>query len=668
DRRKFLKATGAGAVTASLAGCQGNGGDGTTTTTTTTGGGGGTQTTAGGGGDHEIPQGGTMVVGVGNPPKGLNPLATSSSYSWAILDFVHGWGTTLDWKNFGVHPSVYTDWEVQNVDSGTPDVFFSVRDGLTFNDGESLSVDDVLFTYNYMMEQKPGRYVSTVSAIKSVQEADNDYDVRMRLNKPIGTYELNQLSLPILPKHIWSNVDNYNKYTPGDQVPERPVGLGPGTVTTYQPDTAIEIEFRDDYKLNQLDWIDQVEGYNSGGPFLDKVQFKVYTSRSAMNQAFLQGGLDAIYGTIRTSNVDDVEKNEGQKLVHGGDTGYSYIGYNLRRTPLDDLSFRQALSFAWDDIYWVRRLSQNLEVEGDFVAPPGYVVPRPDDGEKLSDPATQAFHFRSKSAGVPDYAGIRDFLANGEVITGEGGTYAGQEYPGSLSGVTASQTEARHTYTWGEPVSEPVKQAGGQKEIRVNGKTIPELTGSAIQYYMYPPQLVPNLTEMDKRYTQTLNTLGIPVKRKVLSFNSLLGAVYADEDFDIYHMAWGNTSPFGISSLYSIFHSDNADNHTVKEGDNTKLNTSTMLNNSTGYGLYDYASADDLISTARQTMADEPRRKATEKAVERIYLDQPYQVMSYEKFRWPVNSADFGGFISNIPGPGQSAFADQINYAVYQKQ
>ncbi|MFB6267204.1 MAG: ABC transporter substrate-binding protein [Halodesulfurarchaeum sp.] len=670
DRRRFLKATGAGAVVASLAGCQGGQPAETPTPTATA-----TETpeeqTTTTPGEEGPPEGGILTVGLPNPPKGLNALATSSSYSWAILDYVHGWGTSLDPFDFKVHPSVYTDWTVQNVDSGKPDVYFSIRDGITFNNGQELSVDDVLFTYNYMMEQKPGRYISTIRPITTVEEAGNEYDLHMKLNKPVGTYEVNQLALPILSKDVWQGVDQYSKYTPGDQVPDRPVGLGPGRVTKYAPDTAIEITFRDDYQLTSLDWVDEYDQLNKGGPFINKLRFKVFTSATAMNQAFLQGNLDALYGSIRTANVDQVKQAQGQKLIHGGDTGYSYIGYNLRRPPLDDLPFRQALSFLWDDIYWVRRLNQGLAIEGDFVVPPGYAAARPETGTDVSvpnAPESQAFHFRSSQPGVPNYSGIRKFLTEGKVITGEGGTYVGKDYPGSITGVQASQTEPRHSYSFGSVQSQVLKDFGANQEIRVDGQTIPELLGSPLTYMMYPPQLVPNLTEMDKQYTQNLKTLGIPIERKVLAFNPLVSKVYATEDFDIYHMGWGNTSPFGISSLYSIFHSDNADDHSVKEGDDKKVNDSTLLNNATGYGLFDYAGADQLISDARQTMDTKPRQQKTRKAVERIYLDQPYQVYQYEEKRWPVNSAKFAGFIGNIPGPGQSNLATQILYGVHQKQ
>jgi peptide/nickel transport system substrate-binding protein len=673
DRRRFLKTTGAGAVAMSVAGCSGGDGgdtpteeateppeDGTATATATPT---ETETETTIEPEKEVPRGGTITFGVSNTPKGLNPLAVSSAYSWILLDFVYAGGTYLDPYNFEVHPWVYPDWTVENVDSGAPDVYFDVRDDLTFTDGEDLTIDDVLFSYQYMMDQKPARYLSSVEPIENIEEADNDWDVHMKLTKPIGTYEVNQLAIPIIPEHIWTEVDDYQKYQPGQQAPERPVGSGFGKVTKYQADTSAKIEFQDT-PLTSQQWVKDHAKLRDGGPFLDSIEYKFFTGQSPLNQAFLQGEVDCMYGSMPASKVPDVQKAQGKMLVPGSDTGYGYFGYNLRRVPFDDLPFRQALSFLWDDVYWINRLNRGLAFEGDFVIPPGYASVRPDlanDVDNLKDPRSQAFHFRESSPGIANIQGIRSFLTNGEMITGEGGTYVGQEYPGSFSGVTASQSEPRHDYTFGPVKSSVLKNAETDKEIRVDGKTIPEIHGRPLRYLMYPPQTVPELTEMDKEWSTQMRKLGIPVKTEVLSFNSLLDTVYAKEDFDLYHMGWTNTSPFGVSSLYGIFHSDNADPH----GDG---NDSAMLNNSTGYGLFDYASADDMISEARQTMETETRNELTQKAAERIYLDQNYMVFDYSKIRWPVNSAKYAGFLQNIPSPGGSYFPNQVMFGLYQKE
>ncbi len=506
------------------------------------------------------------------------------------------------------------------------------------------------------MEKKPGRYVSTVDPIESVEEADNDWDVHMKLTQAIGTYDSTQLQVPLLPKHIWEEVDDYQAYQPEEN--GGPIGAGPGEVTTYSPDTAIEVTFRDEAPLENLQWKKDHENLLAGGPFIDSVRFKIYGSQSALTQAFFNGDVDTVYEQIDTAKVQQVEDADGKSIVTGYDTGYGHYSFNLRRTPLDDLAFRQVLGFAYDDIYWTQELNRGYEQEGDFVMPPGYSAVRPDaggDGELLTGPATQAFTFRGVDAtsSEVDVEGIRQFLTDGQVITGESGTFIGIDYPGSLTDVSAGQSEAKHDYSFGDVQSSVLQDADVDQEIRVNGETITDINDGPLQMLVYPAKDSPKTAQMVERYVGNLRSIGIPIERKVMTFNTMLNSVYADEDFDIFPMSWSSLSPFGASSLYSLFHGANADDHSDE-------NTDTLLNNPMGYGLFDDATANDLITQCRTEMDTETRNDLAKQAVEQIYLDFPTMVLSYAKVQWPVNSADWTGFVGNIPGPGDGYLGTNI--------
>ncbi|SHG97541.1 ABC transporter substrate-binding protein [Halobaculum gomorrense] len=672
SRRRFLQGTGVAAVSAGLAGCSGNGGQSTETTSaapTTT-----ADQTPTERQNTDITEGGIFNFGMGTAPKGINVLATSSAYSGVITDQIYEAGTTIDPVNFGVHPNVFTDWDFTELDeTGDNDqpnvrIQFNVRtDGLTWNDGTEFTVDDVVWSYNYLLEQMPGGFTASLSPIKSVSTSDSaDWDAKMILNKPIGTYDSTQLALPILPKHKWEGVSDFKTYEPYKN--GGPVGLGPGVVTRYEPDTAIEISYADrsgEYNLSELSWREEIPGLITGGPFVDAIRIRVYSSTSALTQAFFEGQIDSMYSGIRTSRIQDVKDAQGKMLIDGFDTGYGHYSFNLRKTPLDDATFRQILGFAFDDIYWTERLQRGYAQEGDFVMPPGYKAVRPETGsdqQLLSGPSTQAFHFRQSSPGVPDVAGIRKFLTEGKVINGSQGTFVGQEYPGSLTGVEGSQGETKHQYTFGSVQSTVLKESdqNPDKEIRVNGKTITEINGGPMTMYVYPAKDSPQTAKMVENYIGALQSIGIPINRQVMSFNTMLTKVYAEEDFDIFPMGWVNLSPFATNTLYSLFHSDNADDHSVAESEGAKKNTGTLLNNPMGYGLFDDASADELISEAQTTMDTQQRNQVARRAVERIYLDFPTMVTSYDVTKWPVNSADWKGFIGNIPGPGSTYLGTQF--------
>lgn len=664
SRRKFLKASGAGAVALSLAGCSGGGGQETTQTTedddddeTTT-----TEERDTVEDTGDIPEGGTFVYGMWSNPDSANRMLASSVYSSLALNLVYEYGISLDPDTFEVRPNVYTDWTVENAggEDSSPDVYINVRDGLTWNDGEDFGIDDVIFSYNYLIENEVGNYASIVAPIESVSEADNDWDVHMKLSNPVGVWESEQLGgVPMLPKHKWEGKD-YQSYDPMAENENGPVGLGPGRLKQFEPDTAMQVVFDNEHyyeTLAELDWKQEHDQLLAGGPFLDKVNFKIYGSESAATQAFFEGEIDTHYGTLKTSEIPRAQDTDGVDLVKGYDSGFSYFGFNTRRPPLDDVSFRQAMSFMFDEYFWVTRLMQDYVIKGDFAQSPGYPAVRPDRvyaDEMLSHPATEAFDFRAEESAVPDVEGVREFLTNGEVIDGSEGTYVGKDYPGSLSGVSASQSESRYDYSFGEVQSEVLQShEGADQEIRVDGQTIPEMMdGDAITIFIDPPSDQPKEAKAIQRWVNNLRDAGIPIKTQAIEFNTMSASVYNEEDFDIYPMGWGGTGPFG-SSAYTFFHSDNADD--LSEG-----NDEAFMYNSTGYGLHG-GSADDLLWDARIEMDAQKRNELTAQALERIYLDMPYYLMDYADMRWPVNTEKFTGFIENLVDPAYASWTTEVN-------
>ncbi|UPV99626.1 ABC transporter substrate-binding protein [Halorussus gelatinilyticus] len=656
SRRKFLKASGAGAVALSLAGCSGGGSDTNQDTSTKE------QTpTKGDKVAEDITRGGTFVYGMAAKPDTSNILTSSSVYAGVALYRVYEFGNELDPVTQEVVPNVFTDWTIEKGDK--PSVYFNMRDGLKWNDGEDFTKEDVLFTYRYCMENKPGNYASIVDPMEKIAESSKDkWDFRVDLSKPIGYWESDIVGgLPLLPKHKWEGKD-YKKYNPMEANDNGPVGLGPGHLTKFDPDTSMQVVFdHDNYfeTLSTLDWKKEHDQVIAGGPFLDKINFKVYGSRTAMTNAFLQGGIDTHYGSMKTSKMSEVKKKKGMKLVNGTSSGFSYFGFNVRRKPLDDVGLKQAMSFMFDEHFWIQRLQQGYAIKGDFAQTPGYAKPRPDyqfagKDQVSTHPATNAFDFRNTEGATPDIKAVRKFLTSGQVIDGSSGTYAGKKYPGSLSGISASQSKAKYDYTFGPVKSKVLKDFdGADKEIRVDGKTIPEvMDGDAITMFIDPPKKTPKEAKAIQRWVDNLKKLGIPVKTQALSFNTMSSKVYYEEDFDIYPMGWGGTGPFG-SSAYSFFHSDQADD--LSDG-----NEDSFMYNSTGYGLSG-GSADDLLSKARTELDPKKRNKTTAKALEKIYLDMPYYLMDYAKMRWPVNNEKFGGFISNLVDPPYASFGSEIN-------
>ncbi len=656
-RRAALKAGGSGLLALSLAGCIGPANIGERGLNPPS--------------SDTIEQGGVFTIGVTDPPAGTNPLAVSSEESYGMLDLLYGFGTTVDPLDFGVHPSVFANWSEHHTETPTakPTVRFTVREGLTFTDGTDCSVEDVLFTYRYLLDHRPEKYASMLDPIESVERVSSSrFDLSMQLSELVSTYDSVQLAVPVLPKHIWKDIASPAEYRPTDH--GGPVGLGPARVKTYDPDTAIELAFREDYPLADLEWKRKKEELLHGGPFLDGLRYRVYEDDTALETAFRRGDVDAMYGSHTAEEIKPLL--DSRNLVRGSGEGYKAFGFNLRRTPLDDLPFRQALGFAFDDRYWVERLNDGHVISGDFVAPPDYTAVRPEhqpsilprpvrpaSQQLLAGPSTEAFAFRETDDGSLDVEGIRSFLTEGALITGGSGTFAGERYPGSLTGVEASQTEAKYEYTFGPVESGVLKAADTEQELRVDGTTITAIHEGPLALLTRPASEYPEEAKMTRRYASALRRIGIPIERRELPSEKLRTAVYRDEEFAIAPIDGESVSEFAIETLYERFHSDNADDHgTTDIG--TRKNTDEFVRNATGYGLTESATADDLIAAAREEMAVESRNDLIRRAIERVYLDIPVIVASYEKLYWPTNRIDFDGYVESLPAPGDTYLSTEL--------
>ena len=662
SRRAFLRSGAVGIAATGLAGCLGRGVLDT-----------GDQT--------KIPQGGVFTIGIPEPPKGVNPLTVSATESFALTELLYGRGTATDPLDFGVHPSVYTAWEVENAGSPNrkPKVVFDVRGGLTFTDGTELTVEDVRFTYEFLLEKTPEKYTPIVEPIESVERSPSrKWDMEMTLTQAVPTFDSEQLQVPILPKHRWKDVEAVESYDP--IVEGGPVGLGPGRLRRYEPENGIEVAFREHYALADLDWIREKDALLDGGPFLEGVRYEVYPEEKTLHKAFERGAIDAVYGSVDPAALPGVKGSSGKRFIQGFDTAYRSYLFNLRRVPLDDACFRQVLGFAFDDRYWVEELNDGQVFEGDYVVPPGYTAVRPETKRfpqtvleqrqgLLGGPSTQAFHFREadRGSGAVDIEGIRSFLRAGRVIDGEPGTFVGREYPGSLTEVTASQIGALHDYSFGPVISAVLENADVDvdRELRVDGEPITGTNGDPLTILAHPPDERPKEAKMLRRYLEALHRIGIPVTTRVLGREAIRERVFRREQFDVATIEANPVSEFALGSLYVRFHSDNADDHSVADVGNTK-NTQQFLRNASGYGLTHTATADHFIDEALTTMVVEERNDLIRDAVERIYLDFSAMVTSYERHYWPVD-ARFGGFLGNVPGPGEAQLPRQL-IQIYRKE
>ncbi|WP_255576738.1 ABC transporter substrate-binding protein [Cryobacterium sp. 1639] len=219
-------------------------------------------------------------------------------------------------------PWLATEWTAS--DDGL-ELTFTMRDGVTWSDGEPMVAGDVAYTFELQKELLGGyEYLDTV-------EADDDQTVRFVLNRPYSPalYEIGQQI--IVPQHIWEDIDDPAKDTNGT-----PVGTGPYTeVTSFQSQSF-------DLGKNPNYW--QPEKQKIAG-----IRMLAFAGNDGANLAAVNGEVDWAYQFMPDIEKSFVAKDPEHRQFWFPSTG-SMINWQLNTTkaPFDDVNVRKALSMAVD--------------------------------------------------------------------------------------------------------------------------------------------------------------------------------------------------------------------------------------------------------------------------------------------------------------------------------
>ncbi|MBP9748764.1 hypothetical protein KBD18_01025, partial [Patescibacteria group bacterium] len=173
--------------------------------------------------DHVVPvpaHGGEYVEAVVGTPSLPNPLYAVRNDVDADLTRLMYAGIMTFTGDGQLVPDLAESYEVSG--DGT-EYTFRLKDGLTWHDGEPLTVDDILFTLNVLQD---ANYKSPLTgAFRGVKpERVDDRTVRFILEKASASF-LTTLTIGILPAHIWRDVA-----PTGAQLAEynlKPIGAGP---------------------------------------------------------------------------------------------------------------------------------------------------------------------------------------------------------------------------------------------------------------------------------------------------------------------------------------------------------------------------------------------------------------------------------------------------------
>lgn len=551
-----------------------------------------------------------------------------------------------------------------------------------WSDGEPITAHDAVFTHNACKDlQLTNNWPNYCAPLGANVEAEavDDYTVRYTFDAQpgLGVWQMGVALAPILPEHFWGGaVEEARGFIADVQAPEAerpedceaadlsadaqaacdawaaydeaftnarqtlyeadPTGsptAGGYLTDQWEPGAFVQRTMNDNYYFKGAEIVEyadgtwqrimpdgnqlQVYGEASGdetlrfteGPFSPNIILSLYGSQDAAFLALANGEVDFVLNPLGlTRGLREQAEQGGQlRAIVNPDYGMFYVAFNMRKTPMNDPAFREAVDAVIDKEFVVNSVLQ------------GSVFPM----YSTMPPSNEYWH--NPDVAQPFVGLSREERVNTaiQILTDAGWSWETQP----------AWNEDRQDVDPGTGLTMP------------NGEPMPAIT------ILGPgPAYDPIRATFNQWISEWMRELGMPVESELTGFNTILGPVFQEANFDMYILGWSLGNVAFPDYFEAFWHSRN--------------DTATTGNNNTpGYNDPEY---DALVDTFMTTTSLDEARDAVFKMQDKLAQDRPYITLFYKQVTdliRPNVDLPYTEVIGGISDPNDSADAAFQHYA-----
>ena len=264
--------------------------------------------------------GGKIVVALPTDPTSMDPVMTGSLVVLSVFFNTFDQLTKIT-ADGSLEPKLATEW-TPSADMTSWD--FTIREGVTFTNGEKLTADDVVFSFTKILDDPASENFGYLSSVAAVEKVD-EYVVRFNMKAPFSAFPRNTSLISIVPDQAYAAMG-------AQAFAAAPVGSGPFKFDKIQRGVAYDLVRNDDY------WGEPAK--------LDAVSLVPVASDESRVNGVLSGSLDI--AQISPAQVESVNGSGAANVQSELSNGVVFLGVNSTAGVLTNDKVRQAIGLAID--------------------------------------------------------------------------------------------------------------------------------------------------------------------------------------------------------------------------------------------------------------------------------------------------------------------------------
>jgi peptide/nickel transport system substrate-binding protein len=303
--------------------------------------------------------GGRLVYALRTEPRTFNPVVGADVASREVIHRMIGDLIHINRDTQKTEPALAKSWTVS---SDGRRYVLELRSGIRFSDGAAFDADDVVFTFQAVLDERTGspqRDLLMLGGKPVTVRKIGPYRVEFDLPSPYAAAERLFDGFAILPRHLLEAPYREGRLAQAwglGTVPSTIAGLGPFRLKEYVPGQRIVLE------RNPYYWKSDQAGNRL--PYLTELVFTIAGSEDMQALRFESGDSDII-SRVGAKNFAALEKDERQRgysmRAAGPGLEYSFLFFNLNDLSKKNLAataarqrffrrapFRKAVSLAID--------------------------------------------------------------------------------------------------------------------------------------------------------------------------------------------------------------------------------------------------------------------------------------------------------------------------------